>query len=176
MAVVLFTSFIGCAEAKVAVGDTPPDDLGKNRQGDEVRISDYRGQVVVLTFWATWCDYCRKEMPILGGLQKAVGKNRLEVIAVDWKEDRRTYLYAARVMKQTEVTMTSDPRGKVGEPYGIQSLPHLFMVDKQGKVAHVHAGYGEDSLQEFVDEVNALLAQPYVPEPTPAIAVGAGSL
>ena len=91
--VALFLAFASPtpAQAGLAVGQPPPDLLGKNPQGDEVRISDHGGKVVVVTFWASWCGYCLKEMPVLEGLQRAVGRERMEVVAVNLKEPPRTY-------------------------------------------------------------------------------------
>ena len=77
MAVLL--SLAGPACAAVGVGDTPPDNLGRSHQGEDVRVSAFHGKVVVVTFWASWCGYCRKELPVLAGLQDAAGKARLEV-------------------------------------------------------------------------------------------------
>lgn len=139
-------------------GSTPPDDLGLDSHGNQVHVSDQRGKVVVISFWASWCGYCRKELPVLAGLQDAAGKDRVEVIAIDTMDDRDAYLALRRRLKDIQLTMTRDASGSVGEAYGVHTIPHLFIIDRDGRIAYEHSGYGEESLQRIVDEVNHQLA------------------
>lgn len=144
----------------LARGDLPPDDLGFDSSGHHVHASDHRGKVMVVSFWASWCGYCRKELPVLAGLQDAAGKDRVEVVAVNTLDDRDAYLALRRKLKDIQLTMTRDGSGSVGEAYGVHSLPHLFILDREGRVAYEYSGYGEDSLQDIVDAVNRELAVP----------------
>lgn len=150
----------GSAIAQIKSGDIPPDNLGTDRQGEEVRISAHRGKVVIVTFWASWCGYCLKELPVLDRLQRAAGKPLLEVVAVNYKEDRRYFRAMRRRLKDSVLTLTNDPYGSLGDAYGVKGLPHLVMIDKAGKVAHVHTGYGEKTLDRLIEQINRLLAQP----------------
>lgn len=148
----------GSASAAIAVGDIPPDDLGRNPGGDVIRVSDHRGKVVVITFWASWCGYCRRELPVLAGLQEAAGKDRVEVIAVNYEDDRDVYRALRRKLKNVQLTLTHDQSGDIGRAYGVQGIPRLFMVDRNGRVAYIHSGYGDSSIDEIVDAANKLLA------------------
>jgi len=152
-------SFAG-TNPKVAVGDTPPDALGRGRDGREVLISAQHGKVVVVTFWASWCGYCRQELPVLAGLQQAAGKGRLEVIAVNYEDELDVYRVLSRKLKDVQLTLTRDPSGHIGEAFGVQGIPHLFVIGKDGKVAFQKTGYGEESIQVILDAVNAELARP----------------
>ncbi|HEY9400439.1 MAG TPA: TlpA disulfide reductase family protein [Luteimonas sp.] len=156
----LAVAMAGPAFAAIAVGDIPPDYLGRNPGGDEVRVSDQRGKVVVITFWASWCGYCRKELPVLAGLQDVAGKDRVEVIAVNYEDDRDVYRALRRKLKNVQLTMTHDQSGEIGRAYGVQGIPRLFMIDRQGRVAYIHSGYGDSSIDEIVKAVNKLLATP----------------
>ena len=156
----LAVAMAGPASAAIAVGDIPPDYLGRNPGGDEVRVSDQRGKVVVITFWASWCGYCRKELPVLAGLQDVAGKDRVEVIAVNYEDDRDVYRALRRKLKNVQLTMTHDQSGEIGRAYGVQGIPRLFMVDRQGRIAYIHSGYGDSSIDEIVKAVNKLLATP----------------
>jgi thiol-disulfide isomerase/thioredoxin len=144
----------------VAVGDTPPDDLGRSRGGAEILVSAQRGKVVVVTFWASWCGYCRQELPVLAGLQEAAGKDRLEVVAVNYEDDRDVYRALLRQLKDVQLTMTHDATGRIGESFGVKGIPHLFVIGKNGRVAFQDTGYGEESVQVILDAVNAELARP----------------
>ena len=73
------------------IGQPPPDVTGLMPDGATYRISEQRGKVVVMAFWASWCGYCRKYTPVLEGLQRQVGKDQLDVVLVNFKEDARTY-------------------------------------------------------------------------------------
>lgn len=159
-ALLLALALPGVAMAGLQLGDAPPDLLGTSQAGEEVRISDLRGKVVVVTFWASWCTYCLKEMPILEGLQRAVGNDRMEVVAINLKESRRTYRAILRQLKDVGLTMTHDRDGSISKAFGVEAVPRLFMIDKDGRVAYRHTGYSEDSLPLIVEAANALLRQP----------------
>lgn len=150
----------GIASAGLEVGDAPPDVLGESQHGEPVRISDHRGKVVVVTFWASWCGYCLKEMPILEGLQRAVGRDRMEVVAINLKEPPRTYRAILRQLEDVGLTMTHDKDGRIAEAFGVEAVPRLFMIDKAGRLAYLHTGYSEDSLPMIVEAANALLREP----------------
>lgn len=144
----------------VAVGDTPPDVFGKDENGQPIALANLRGKVVIVSFWASWCGYCRKELPVLEGIQKAAGKARIEVIAVNSREDRQTYRALLRRLRKFEFTMTGDSSGAVSDAYGVSSIPHMFLIGKDGTVAHVYRGYSEDDLPGIIDDLNALMAEP----------------
>jgi thiol-disulfide isomerase/thioredoxin len=138
-------------------GDVPPDALGKDREGNEQTVSQHRGKVVIVTFWASWCGPCRRELPVLGQFQRAVGKDALEVIAINVKEPRKDYLDVIRANKDLGLTWVHDSSGATSARYGVNALPNMFIIDREGKVAHVHRGYSEESLPVFIREISDLL-------------------
>jgi thiol-disulfide isomerase/thioredoxin len=140
-----------------ARGEIPPDVLGRNRSGQDVTLSQYKGKVVIVTFWASWCGPCRSELPMLGKLQKLVGREHLEVVAINYKEDRRDFNGVIRTNKDIDLNYIHDPRGRISESYGVETLPNMFIIGADGKVAHVHRGYSEAMLEGFVKEMLALL-------------------
>jgi thiol-disulfide isomerase/thioredoxin len=143
----------------------PPDSLGFDKAKREILVSDYRGKVVVVTFWASWCVYCLKELPVLENVQRKVGADRIAVVAINTDKDLADYRAISRRMKDFELTMTVD-RGieKIARKYGVTVLPHMVMIDRAGKVAYTHVGYSRESLPALVDEINGLLDE------TPAVA------
>lgn len=139
------------------VGDEPPFDLGEALDGRAVDLRDYRGKAVIVTFWASWCGPCLKELPILGHVQDTVGRDALEVIAVNHKEPRREVLALVRANRNLKLTWVPDARGAANARYGIRALPHMFIIGADGRVAAVHRGYSEASLPRIVEEILAVL-------------------
>ncbi|NKF23658.1 TlpA disulfide reductase family protein [Solimonas marina] len=141
-------------------GDIAPDAVGMTVHGRPVRISDYRGRVIVLTFWASWCAPCRDELVLLERLQRSAGAQRLRVIAVNWHEARGRFPALVAQLGPAELTLSSDADGRAGDRYGVRMIPRMFIIDRDGRVAYTHTGYDpKASIGTIVDEVNTLLAQ-----------------
>ena len=163
----LLALFAAPVHASLEVGATPPDLLGKTPDGDEIRISHFRGRVVVVTFWASWCGPCRSELPVLDLLQKTAGE-RAKVIAVNVKDTAADYRIIRRQMKDAALTFTHDPKGQISQGYAVKAYPNLYVIDQAGTIAAVHVGFGEDSLEEIVNDINALLVSPAKAAPAKA--------
>jgi len=145
--------------AAVKAGDTPPDYLGQDTNGNAVNVSAYKGKVVVATFWATWCSYCRKELPVLERMQGVAGTGSLQVVAVNFHEENENFYKVKRAFKNSPMILTYDLDSQISKSYGVKVLPNLFIIDKQGKVAYVHVGYGEETMDQIINELNGLFAQ-----------------
>ena len=158
--ILLFLFSSTCNAAGIAAGDAALPGAGNDRDGNAVAVTDYRGKVVVMTFWASWCTYCLKELPVLENLQKHVGKDRLQVLAVNVDRDKSDYVKLRRKLKDFTLLVTSDDDGNLARAYGVSSLPYMVLIDKAGAVSRIHLGYGEKMLSDFVDEINALLESP----------------
>lgn len=152
LACVLLTAIPAWA-APPARGEVPPQALGNDRKGNPVNLADQRGKVVIVTFWASWCGPCRKELPILAHLQQVVGEDALKVYAVNWGESR---LEVSRLIRQRDwpkLDYLHDPAGALAEQYGIVAVPHMFIIGRDGQVAHAHRGYSEASLPRIMQEI-----------------------
>lgn len=150
--------------SSLKVGDLPPPKLGSH-----VKLGDYRGKVVIITFWASWCSPCRKELPILGGIQRQATRERLVVFAVDWEEDEERFWEIERAFASDHVNLTllSDENGYIGRQYGVNAIPHMVIIGRDGRIAAIHIGYGEGQIPGLVKEINSLLMQSAAP-PEPA--------
>jgi thiol-disulfide isomerase/thioredoxin len=126
------------AVPQIQVGDAPPDYLGKNAEGVKINVSDLRGKVVVISFFATWCGPCRNEVPILAKIQKAAGRDKLVIVAIDFKEDSDVVRKVRRIFKDYDITFTHDSSGAIGAKFGVSSIPHMVIVGADGKVAEKH--------------------------------------
>jgi thiol-disulfide isomerase/thioredoxin len=137
-------------------GELPPDVLGMDLDGEPVSVSQHRGKVVIVTFWASWCGPCRRELPMLAHIQKTVGREHLEVIAVNYKEHRKDFLEVIRANRDVLLTYVHD-KGPVSDRYGVTTLPNMFIIDREGRIAHTHIGYGEETFRQMIEEIIALL-------------------
>lgn len=116
-----------------AEGLEPANFTLKKLNGKEVSLSDYRGKVVFLNFWATWCPPCRGEMPSMEKLyQKFKGKDFV-MLAVSLREKEKT---VEKFVQKNGLTfpVLLDPRGKAGGDYMVSSIPTTYLIDKQGKI------------------------------------------
>jgi thiol-disulfide isomerase/thioredoxin len=138
-------------QPKLRVGDLPPAKLGWH-----VKLPDYQGKIVIISFFASWCGPCRKELPVLSGIQKAASRDKVVVFAVNWKEDDQQFRAIERALKSYDLTLISDESGYLGNEYDVDAIPHMIVVGRDGKIASIHVGYGEEQLPELVAEINAL--------------------
>lgn len=140
------------------VGSIAPEFKAKNIvTGDAVDLNAQRGKLVILTFWATWCGPCRRELPILERAQEYLGKSRLAVLAVDFQDSENAVLAVKKIAKPWQISLLRDGYGRIAGKYKITAIPHLFMIDREGKIVAEHTGYGDKSLAELVADINNAL-------------------
>lgn len=164
-ALCLALAFADGASAVPSEGDVPPADVGKTIDGKAVSLGDYSGKVVVLTYWATWCTYCRSELKVLEKLQTLVSNQQLQVIAVDI-ESRDVFRRVLKTLKGFSIMLAYDPGNKCAKAYDVVGLPFMVIIGRDGKVVSVNEGYGEGSLDGIIADVNLALKAP-VPAPAP---------
>jgi thiol-disulfide isomerase/thioredoxin len=155
-------------EADLNPGDAPPERIGRGEDGKTILMSALKGRVVIVTFWASWCAPCRKEILALEALQRHLSADKLLVLAVNWQEDDDAYRAIKRTLKDFQLTLTHDGHGELGRKFGVNSIPHMFIIGKDGRIAYEHSGYGEGSIPVLVDDINAALAVPYDAASPPA--------
>jgi thiol-disulfide isomerase/thioredoxin len=108
-----------------------PDFTLLNPDGRKVSLKDFRGKVVFLNFWATWCESCREEMPSMERLYREFNGKGLEIIAVNVKEKRPDALAFYRKLQLT-YPVVLDSEGDVGLLYGAFGLPVTYLIDRKG--------------------------------------------
>jgi peroxiredoxin len=120
-------------------GQVAPDFVLKDAQGDDLRLSDYKGRVVLLNFWATWCHGCAIEIPWLIEFEKEYRDRGLTVIGVSMDEDGwksvKPFLEEEKV--NYPVVIGNQPMAK---PYGLGAMPMTFLINRDGKIAATSVG------------------------------------
>jgi peroxiredoxin len=136
-------------------GDTAPDFALASLDGQEIRLSNYRGKVVILDFWATWCQPCRLELPHFIEMYHEFGDQGVEIIGVSL--DRISSREVASFVKEWKIPyVVVMGTGEVVNSYGgIRGIPTTFIIDKSGKICRKYVGYRKKEV--FVKDVQELL-------------------
>ena len=137
-------------------GDVPPPVLGRDLEGQIVELSPYAGKALVITFWATWCPYCIKELPILERAEIALGSDNLQVFAVSSESDE-VFRLAAKALSAQKMRIVHDTAG-AAVAYGARTIPHMVIVGRDGRIVSVRQGYAESELPAIVDDINKAIA------------------
>ena len=124
-----------------------------------VRISALRGRVVLLDFWATWCEPCTVSLPFYARLLREAGAQGLSAVAVSTDEsDDEVRKYLARA--PLPFARARDPNGSIADALGVVLIPTTFLLDRQGRVRFKHQGFSAADEGTLRSEVAALLAEP----------------
>ncbi|MBI2104476.1 MAG: TlpA family protein disulfide reductase [Candidatus Omnitrophica bacterium] len=121
--------------------------------GPPVKLSDYRGRVVVMEFWATWCGPCRFSLPSLEVIYKRYRDRGMTVLLINEGEEAEVARKWAE--KRFTAPILLDRDQAVGARYRVRGIPRLFIVDQAGNLAYAHEGYGgglERNLTLILDE------------------------
>ena len=110
-----------------------PDFTLPDPGGRKVSLKDYRGKVVFLNFWATWCEFCREELPAMERLYREFKDKGLEVVAVNIKDKREDALAFVKKNKLS-FPIAMDPEGDIGLLYGAFATPTVYLIDRNGVV------------------------------------------
>jgi peroxiredoxin len=126
-------------------------------EGAKVKLSSYRGKVVFLNFWATWCPPCRGEMASMEKLWQRFGDRGLEIVAVDLKEAQAT---VSKFVKDNSLTFAVllDADAAVGSGWGVQSIPTTYLIDRKGGILARTIGGREWDTPEMLSLFEAILA------------------
>jgi len=135
-----------------AIGDLAPDFALKDIRGKDVRLSDYKGKVVLLEFWATWCPPCKETVSTLVEVKKKYADRGLIILGIsidDGENLSRRLVKFSDDHKINYSILLSD--GNVENAYKVASIPKSFIIDKEGKIVNSHMGY-TDRLQTTISE------------------------
>ncbi|SMF45428.1 Peroxiredoxin [Alteromonadaceae bacterium Bs31] len=115
----------------------------KNHQQQQIKLEDYKGKVVYLDFWASWCGPCRDSFPVLDELRAKYVEAGFEVVGVNLDENTSD---ADGFLKKFPVKfpLAADPSGRSAEIYQLKGMPSAYVIDKKGVVRHIVVGFDKD--------------------------------
>ena len=135
-----------------------PDFTLKSLEGSNLRLEEYRGQVVLINFWASWCGPCRQEMPLLDRLHHRYEDTGFAVLGVNVEGEIEP---AQEIVDKTNVTfpILIDDGQKVSDMYNLQAMPTTVVVDRDGVVRYIHPGYKPGDEAKYVEVVKKLIRE-----------------
>ena len=152
---ILLTSTILAAES----GDVAPIcNITDFTTQEPININDYKGKVIYLDFWASWCPPCKQSFPALNKLHNELKNKGFEVLAVNLdqeKEDANQFLHANPV----EFTIAYDAQSACPKAYEVMAMPSSYIIDKQGVIRKIHLGFKENDVTEIQEVILTLLAE-----------------
>lgn len=149
----------GQAAAAAAKPTLAPQIETRAPDGRLVRLADFKGKVVLVDFWASWCGPCKTSFPVLDTLYRELHPRGLEVLAVNVDErsgDADEFLRA----RPHQMLVTFDPKGRAPEAFGVDSMPSSYLIDRQGMIRFTHTGFTAGTAAAYRREIDLLLAEP----------------
>jgi len=138
---------------------TPPQFSGSTLDARPLSLTEYRGTVMVLTFWASWCLECRVEMPALERLQREFSSRGLAIVGVNARESKETVRRYAMELSLT-FPLVLDRDGQINARYGVIGLPTTFVVGRDGRAVAFAIGPRQWESAPARALIAALLAEP----------------
>ncbi len=144
--------------AAAAPSGPAPDFTLKSRSGENIKLSELRGQVVMINFWASWCGPCRQEMPLLDQLYQRYQPMGFTLLGVNVEEDGTA---ADKVLKEIPVSfpVLYDNRNQVSERYQVSAMPSTFLIDRDGQVRYLHKGYQPGYEETYQQQIRELVRE-----------------
>ena len=122
---------------------------------DQFNLEQYRGKVVYLDFWASWCKPCRKSFPWMNSMVERYPAQEFKIVTINLDRDPEAMLdFLARVPARFEIY--HDPAGTLAEKFQLQGMPTSYLIDQSGQVVSGHIGFETRLIDEYEEEIEAL--------------------
>ncbi len=158
ISIITFSVFAQDEYTFIKKGDNAPNFTIKLQDGSTKQLSDWKGKVVWVNFFATWCEPCRKELPHLEKevFEKYKGEDNFEVLVIGREHDWAT-VNKFKTDNNYVLPFYPDPERKIFSKYAKQNIPRNFIIDKDGKIAVASIGYNKTDFEKTILKVEELL-------------------
>ena len=156
LALILWAGLNSQAPAVQAGEQAPGFELPRLDNDETVRLSGFKGKVVYVDFWASWCGPCRQSLPLYEALQKRMPADQFQIIAINLDEDRKD---AGAFLERHPVSylILSDPDGISARAWSVPAMPTSFLVDSSGRLANIYVGFEPSHIGTIEHDIKALL-------------------
>ncbi len=143
-------------EAVAAPTAMPVPTLNLRTAAGQIDLSQLKGRVVYVDFWASWCGPCRKSFPWLKEMQARYGKDGLEIVAINLDKDHDKALRFLREYAPA-FTVAFDPQAVSARAFAVKGMPSSYLIDRDGRVVMTHVGFRKKDTEALESRIRALL-------------------
>jgi len=141
------------------VGKVAPEaEFAPLRGGETLKLSAFRGKVVLLDFWASWCVPCQEELPLLNDMAGRLSSKGIEFIGVSIDEEKADAERFLEQKKSWSLKLGHDPEQAGAKLFNPPKMPTSYVIDRQGVVQHVNAGFERDDVKKVEAQLTAAAA------------------
>ena len=150
-------SLYGIFGSGYALSETAPK-FTLDGQQKKIKLSDYKGQIVYLDFWASWCQPCRKSFSWMNKMQSMYGAEGFKVIAINLDESRAK---ADKFLQQIPANfdVAFDPKGITAESYKVKAMPSSYIIDQQGNLIYSNLGFRGNDEEKLENKIRGIIRQ-----------------
>jgi thiol-disulfide isomerase/thioredoxin len=142
---------------RLATPVAAPGFVLQDMDGEPHALKDYRGQVVMVNFWATWCPPCRREMPSMEALYRKFHPDGFSVLAInEWEDPELVFPYMGQLSVFPTFPILFDREGEVSVAYQVKGLPTTFLLDRQGRIVFRAVGgrdFNHPEMEQIIREL-----------------------
>src|SRR4029079_18243493 len=120
----------------------------KDKDGHEHTLSEFKGRVVLVDFWASWCAPCKASFPALDALHEEFHDAGLDVVAINVDEDAKS-ARAFLAGRSPSLNLLFDPKGRSPEAFKVEGMPSSFLIDRDGNIRYRHMGFTDQTRTDF---------------------------
>jgi len=140
---------VGCATVGGGAGGGGGNQIGapvpairvESLAGKPLALDDYRGKVVLLDVWASWCGPCKQELPMLDDIAKRLRGDGVEVLAVSVDQERANVVKFLKARPRWALTIAHDPKGEIADRLAPDKMPTSYVIDREGVIRFVNSGF-----------------------------------
>jgi peroxiredoxin len=145
------------AHAAIKRGQPAPPIKVTTTSGQSVSLANYKGHVLILDFFASWCHPCVESIPHIVDLKKRYGKQGLQVLGLSLDEDKDDFMDLMSASRVNYPVALADEELQTN--YGLRSIPLLVLIDKKGNVANIYMGLTKETTRSLETEIQKLLTE-----------------
>jgi len=148
---------LGLPATALEEGDAAPNFSAPRLEGGgQLSLSDYKGKVVFVDFWASWCGPCLTSLPLIEEMRKQFPDEDFQVVAINLDQDKKK---ARRFLAKHSIgyPSVSDPKGLLPERFGLSTMPSSYLLDRDGVVRYVHEGFRKGDEDELESKITQLV-------------------
>ena len=150
----IFSTITVVSFAKIKT-EAAPDFVLKSASGKNIRLSELKGRIIMLNFWATWCGPCTEEIPHLNKIHDSLDPYDFELLGINIDEDQSKAIHLANKLK-VNFPILFDIEKDVSKSFSIDAMPTTIIIDRSGNIRHINRGFKKGYEKRYYQQIQAL--------------------